>query len=357
MRPLSLNYLETTPSDDQGGVRSARALRRNLLLCLIGLLMGVGISEVIVRSLISVRDVGPSFTTYDAVYGTTLKKNFFAQRITPEFTMRFTTNSDGLRGPELGTLSSRPILFLGDSFTMGYGVSDGEEFPALVRRALTDRSAKKISVINAGIGNTGNGRWVKFLRSKAKLYHPGLVVLQIHANDFEDNMRERLFDRSPTGELLELPVPLPGAERMIQSIVEGMPGLAYSYLIGLSRQLSWPINFPYRGSSSERPPIDLDQSGREEQLLFRLLQEVLTMCKQQGSQVLAVLVDIPHERLTKAVTFFSDHDVVTVVVPSKTDRPDLYYKVDGHWNASGQRFVADRILEAIKQHSTLAQVR
>ena len=129
MRSLWLNYIETAGSDKQGSMRSARVLRNNLALSLIGLLIGIGVSELFVRNFISVRDVGPSFTTYDPVYGTTLKKSFSAQRITPEFTMRFTTNSDGFRGPELGNLSSRSILFLGDSFTMGYGVNDGEEFP------------------------------------------------------------------------------------------------------------------------------------------------------------------------------------------------------------------------------------
>jgi hypothetical protein len=104
-------------------MRSARVLWKNCLLLLSGFVIAFGLSELMVRTFISVRDVGPSFTTYDAVYGTTLKKNFSAQRITLEFTMRLSTNSDGFRGPELGVLSSRPILLLGDSFTMGYGVN------------------------------------------------------------------------------------------------------------------------------------------------------------------------------------------------------------------------------------------
>jgi hypothetical protein len=196
-------------------MRSAGVLWKNLALSLIALLVGIGISELIVRSFVQVRDVGPSFTVYDPLYGQTLKKSFSARRITPEFTMRFTTNSDGFRGPELGMLSSRPILFLGDSFTMGYGVNDGEEFPAPVRAALSQRGSKMVSVINAGVGNSGNGRWAKFLRAEARRYNPALVVLQIHANDFGDNIRERLFELSPAGELIELPVSSVGGERRI----------------------------------------------------------------------------------------------------------------------------------------------
>jgi hypothetical protein len=330
-------------------MRSTGALWKNLVLSLVALLVGIGTSELIVRSFVQVRDVGPSFTVYDPRYGQTLKKSFSAWRITPEFTMRFTTNLDGFRGPELGMLSSRPILFLGDSFTMGYGVNDGEEFPALVRSTLSHRSSKMVSVINAGVGNSGNGRWVKFLRAEAKGFNPRLVVFQIHANDFGDNIRERLFELSPTGELIELPVSTVSAERRIQSLVEGIPGLGHSYLIGLSRQVSWPTHSSYHDLDAEDLPANSDRTSLEEQLLFRLLEEVLTMSREQGWQVLAVLVDIPDERLAEMAKFFSVRDVLTVVIPPKQDRPDLYYKVDGHWNASGHRFTADRILEAMEK--------
>ena len=330
-------------------MRSSRVLWENLAIFLVALLVGIGVSELIVRSFIPVRNVGPSFTIYNSFYGKTLKKSFSARRITPEFTMRFTTNSDGFRGPELGIKSSRPILFLGDSYTMGYGVNDGEEFPALVRKALSERSSKMVAVINAGMGDNGNGRWVKFLRAEGKRYNPGIVVLQIHDNDFQDNIRERLFERSPTGKLIELPVPSPGAKRMIQSLVEGVPGLAHFYLIGLIRQVSWHSNSPYRDPDSESSPINSDRTSLKEQLLFRLLEEVLTICEYQGWQILAVLVDIPDKRLAKMEKFFSVRDVLTVVIPTKRDRPDLYYKVDGHWHASGHRFTADRILEALEE--------
>ena len=204
-------------------------------------------------------------------------------------------------------------------------------------------------MINAGVGNTGNGRWVKFLQAEAKRYNPQLLVLQIHANDFGDNIRERLFERSPTGELIELPVHSPGAERRIQSLIEGIPGLADSYLIGLSRQVSWSNNSSYWDPDSENSPGNSDRTVLEEQLLFGLLEEVLTICQEQGWQPLAVLVDIPDGRLAKMKTFLSVHNVLTVVIPSKGDRPDLYNKVDGHWNASGHSFTADRILEAVEK--------
>jgi hypothetical protein len=330
-------------------MRSSNARWKNSAMVLIAILASLGICELVVRNFVPVRNVGPSFTRYDSYYGQLLKQNFSGLRVTPEFTMRLTTNSDGFRGPQSGNISSKskPILFLGDSFTMGYGVNDGEEYPALVRKALRKSGPKMASVINAGMGDSGNGRWVKFLRAEGGKIDPGIVVLQIHANDFQNNISERLFERSPTGELIELPVPSLGVKRRVQSLVEAVPGLANSYLIGLGRQLSWPDDSQETDSASlsENPARTL----LEEQLLFRLLEEVLEICENQEWQVLAVLADIPRKRLRMMEDFFNARKVLTVVIPTKRDRPDLYYKVDGHWNASGHRFTSGKILDAFEK--------
>ena len=93
------------------------------------------------------------------------------------------------------------MFFIGDSYTMGYGVSDGEEFPELVRRELVARRLE-IPVFNAGTGDTGNGRWVKFLRNEGGRLNPRLVILQVSENDFADNLKEGLFAIAPSGDLV-----------------------------------------------------------------------------------------------------------------------------------------------------------
>ena len=136
-----------------------------VLTGIIALLFALVLAEAVVRLFVPVRNVGPSFTTYDPVYGKALKTNISVERVAPEFTMTFTTNSHGFRGPEIADLSQGSLLFLGDSFTMGYGVSDGEEFPAIVRKATaTCNPPLNLEVVNAGMGNNGNGRVLKFLQ-------------------------------------------------------------------------------------------------------------------------------------------------------------------------------------------------
>lgn len=332
-------------------MRLTRAFWANLSLSLVALIISLGIGEIIVRCCVPVRNVGPSFTEYHPLFGKTLKKNFTCRRISPEFTMTFTTNSDGFRGPSLEPLSRRSILFLGDSFTMGYGVNDGEEFPALVRKVLNKQSPNSSPVVNAGMGDNGNGQWVKFLRTDAKKYNPGLVVIQIHDNDFRNNIRERLFELTPEGKLHERPLPSRGARWSIQRVVESVPGLAYSHLIGLVRQIFWDRLSRRSDYDSDNQDINQYRTKLEDHLLISILEEVMTICKEEKWGILAVIVDISGNRLTELKKFFLARNVPIIIIPSKKERPDLYYKIDGHWNTLGHRFTADQILERLKSLS------
>ena len=326
----------------------ARSILKSSTLFLFTVLISAGVCELVVRMFVPVRNVGPSFTEYNPIYGKWLKKNFAAKRITPEFTMRLTTNSEGFRGPELGSLSRRPILFLGDSFTMGYGVNDGQEFPAVIRKSFNAHRHELVPVINAGMGDNGNGRWVIFLRSEAERYNPALVVLQICENDVADNIREHIFELAPDGGLRERPIPPAGARRLAQEILERIPGLANSYLVGLVRQISWDRPTALQQSEFESSSADDRQASRAEKLQLRLLEEALAICKVHGWPVLVVLGGIPNAQRGELEKFFSQRNVPTVLIPDKVQRPELYYKIDGHWNAAGQRFTAARVLEAIQ---------
>ena len=267
---------------------------QKLALLAAALLAALAAAEGIVRMWVPVRNVGPSFTVYDPHYGQRLKRDFSARRITPEFTMRLTTNALGFRGPQPPPHASEPILFLGDSFTMGYGVDDGEEFPARVDRKLNAGRSEAIPVINAGLGNSGNGWWVKFLRAEGPKLNPRLVIMQIHDNDYADNLRERLFERSATGRLVECPVPPRSLPRTIQSLVERVPGLSQSYLLGLARQTFTPAG---RASVRADPSATDDGSdSAEQQLLLLLVQEVLTLCRDHRWPAVAVLVDLGGRR-------------------------------------------------------------
>lgn len=305
----------------------------------LALLVSLALCELFVRAFVVVRNVGPSFTVYDADYGKRLRPSFSTVRIAPEFTMRLTTNSLGFRGPEPDAPPRGVVLFLGDSFTMGYGVDDGQEFPALVRERLRAAPGGPIPVINAGTGDTGNGRWVKFLRREAPSFEPRLVVLQVHANDFADNLNERLFALAPDGSLVELPPQPPGLSRRVQQVVEAIPGLSYSYLVGLAKQL----RFGAAASGAVEGP-SRDQPSDGERLTLRLVTEALEICRARGWPVLVVLADVAEPQARWLRETVAAQGAALLEIPTKVARPDLYFVLDGHWTTAGQAYAAQQIL-------------
>ena len=316
---------------------------RNALLLLLSVAVSIGAAESAVRLFVPVRDVGPSFTVHDPVMGKRIKRAFSAERITPEFRMRFSTNSLGFRGPEPDPSAQRPILFLGDSFTLGYGVSDGEEYPALIAAVLRRRYGSAAPpAVNAGIGDSGNGYWIKFLRHEAPGMRPRLVVLQLLDNDFADNVNERLFSLSSDGGLEELPVPAAGIMRRVQAVVEAVPGLSYSYLVGLLRQAA-----PARGQSARPAPGPATGSVPSDELTLRVVEKAIVMCEAQRWNVLGLLVGLPPARAAALTEIFARHGIPTVAIASKEERPDLYYRIDGHWRAGGHAYAAARLLEVL----------
>jgi len=300
---------------------------RRLLLVSIGITVALVSAEIGVRLLVPVRTVGPIFSEYHPLYGQSLKKSFVGRRITPEFTMSFSTNSRGFRGPEVGELTSRPILCIGDSFTMGYGVSDGEEFPALLRGMLAERHGSEvIPVVNAGVGAVGNGIWIKFLPREGAELDPRLVILELCGNDVRDNLREGLFRLSDRGMLIENPPPHPTRERRLQRLLEGVPGFSYSHLAGLMKQV-WYLNVTLK-----RPVVDGGSRRQGLDLTLRIWDEIVRISTDHEWPLLVLLVDVEDAHRDRILGFFSDRGIPVAEAPSKEARPDLYYRIDGHWN-------------------------
>ena len=324
----------------------------NLLNAVVLILATVGsllLCEVLVRWFVPVRNVGPTFSVYDARYGKVLKESFSCMRITPEFTMRFTTNSLGFRGPEPEGFPFRPILFIGDSFTSGYGVNDGEEFPELVRRALAKQYGEgAVPVVNAGSGNTGNGYWVKFLNLDARKLNPRLVVFQFCGNDFADNVAEEFFTLSPDGSLIEhfLPEQETGL-RAVQEFLEKIPGLSYSYLAALGRQA-----FAREGYS----PDSIAESPANIELTERIIDEALTICARAGWSAIGLSAASEDAGLDSVAAVFQRHKVAFLRIPGPESRADLYYRVDKHWNAAGHAYVAQQLLDRFANDTFIQKV-
>jgi hypothetical protein len=98
------------------------------------------------------------------------------------------TNSFGARGPEVPLAKPtgrKRILFIGDSYTLGWGVP----FDATASRRLEQllRSEKGApEVVNMGVGNYNSTMEVELFKRRGLALNPDLVVLMYYINDAEE---------------------------------------------------------------------------------------------------------------------------------------------------------------------------
>ncbi len=324
-----------------------RWLRKILALSL-GFVVAMIFAEVFLRVAGVVRNVGPSYTVYDAHLGKRLKRNFSCLRHTPEFSIQVSTNSLGFRGPEPKGNEEGGIVFIGDSFTMGHGVSDGEEYPALVFRMLSEHlDGGVIPVVNMGMGDNGNGRWIKLLREEVAQFKPRLVVLQVCGNDFRDNTNERLFRLNGNEQLQELPIPARSWKRRVQSMIEFLPGVAYSHVFCLVKQVvSKSGGGGQKASDTHNEQVASDEPTPAEKLTRALIRRSVEICHSQGWPIVILVVEDGWNGQT--FDFLArDPSLHLVTIPSKKERPDIYFLNDGHWNSTGHEYVGNLMVEVI----------
>jgi len=173
-------------------MKRPRNLKKKLLLVSFGLLLGLIMSEILLRV------IGysfPLFYTTDYYRGFALKPGVEGnyQREGESYVR---INSDGLRDREhakakpAGTVR---IAVLGDSFSEAMHLPMEQAFWSLLERKLQECNAfpgKQVEVINFGVSGYGTAQELLTLRQKVWYYAPDLVVLAFTThNDIYDNSR------------------------------------------------------------------------------------------------------------------------------------------------------------------------
>lgn len=160
-------------------------------------------------------------------------------------------------------------------------------------------------------------------------------------NDFHENQQENLFVVSDDGHLVEQEPPSPGGLRFVQGIIEAVPGLSYSYLLGFIREAYWTI--------APVPRIPTEETARAEfdRITYLLVDEILHLCTREGWPVLVMMVGLEPSRFSSMQAVIKKHGAPYIVPPTKSERPDLYFKIDGHWNATGHEHAAMIVLNAL----------
>lgn len=159
---------------------------RRLGLILIGLLLaGLGI-EVILRLSDPVPEIGSlaTFHESDPYLGWKGSPNARLRFHRPDFDTLVRTDPDGWRQPQPARPAdpAQRILVLGDSFTWGWGVSQGEVFTDRLQARLPT-----VAIVNRGIIGFGTAQEYLLLKRELAATRYDTVVLMFFINDVADN--------------------------------------------------------------------------------------------------------------------------------------------------------------------------
>lgn len=130
-----------------------------------------------------------------------------------EFEYIFTTNSHGLRNPEIPVkkpAGTTRVAIVGDSFVAGLGVADDQVFPRLLERRLAEPSDEEnIQVLNLGRAGSSTIREADLYETVGREFEPDVVVLAVFlGNDLveilEEHDAEELDAWTPPGRLRSL---------------------------------------------------------------------------------------------------------------------------------------------------------
>lgn len=208
---------------------STSTLRSRLLLFGAGLGVALGLAEIILRLM---PPMGPEFVLaatlgeidHSAFKDDTELKVVLAPSVSAD---GFETNSKGIRGPSLSKkpAGEKRILAVGDSFTLGMQVDDGETFSAILDEAL----GTNVRVLNAGVPGYGTEQATGLMKRLVPIVEADAVLLTVYSgNDLRDNAR---WAESPGMPTTPPPVTVPPPQRssLIKSL--GRVSRVVSYML------------------------------------------------------------------------------------------------------------------------------
>jgi hypothetical protein len=310
-------------------------------------------------------------------------------------------NSEGFRDPEPdGQTSARMVAVLGDSFVSNLGVKDEELFTALIRRQL----GPGLSVRNYGVNGYGQVQELFLLDEILASRQPVAALVVVYTrNDFDDNLGEfdwvlgykRPLCRLKDDGQIELvspprppkPSPNPDSTKRRWSLEQTIHKTRMYRLLRQTLQRAFPQLQPVHERAPELGYCKRVLEPREQkavEITQALLYEMKRRCDQhqcrfgvvlapslwqvQQPQWDGLLADnwmdardydrtMPNQLLAAYCKKqrFPCLDLLPLLEARAGTGENLYYLKEQHWNALGQKRVADAIAAWLRQLSLGAQ--
>jgi hypothetical protein len=266
-------------------------------------------------------EVSPEGRIFENRRGVRLELTHFEYR-TDEHRLR--TGAE--RAPVSGGM---PVLFLGDSVTLGWGVDDEESWPRLVERAARAPDGRRLDCMNAGHLMYDATQEASLLRGWGPELHPELVILTFNFNDVH-----------PTwDQLVELHLAQPGAAEKETAI-----GRFFWGLRALLRYRSDLRRLAHEDRSTI-PPYSYYPKGWPR--CETALEDVRRTCGQLGARL--VVNDHTAPVIPELARWCEEHGVARIETALDEEDQRRYRNsaIDTHLNAEGNAVVAGEVVEQL----------
>jgi len=263
----------------------------------------------------------------------------------------YTTNANEHRGVAvpLSEAEDTPnIVVLGDSYSFGAGVDDGQEYPAVLERALQGNAR----VINLGVGGWGLTQEIRRYHDFGVRYDPRIVILQFSANDPQDDLK------CPVTEIREGRFAFHDDTESLYRIKRYLSRsfVQKSQLYNLIRDRLYRL-MEARIVSANRRRLEASPAGEggspESALYARLLQAFVSDLHARGVSVIFLSVNNQLEEfpvITRAVRELDSEGLLRFRDAADWLRGQKdYSSPEGHlWGAPAHRIIGERLAEMIR---------
>jgi hypothetical protein len=331
--------------------------------------------------------------------------------------IRYTINSQGFRGPELGRPGeSARVVVYGDSFIQADFSRTEDTFTEQLRTRLTSRTGKRVEVVNAGVVGYGPDQELRRMEDELPTLKPDLVIVAVYAgNDFGDLVRDKLYRLSDKGSLLNNPSehlddatldglrrvrsepilrkllraarwrlfwrPEPGREarrrRMEAALKQGIDEYR-QYVLGNDNAVHNLMGDAYNADVSLTPSsesarykiammeqimrrIGATAAKNRVALMFLLIPSPIDAADEHESAEVDPVKYPQYKRSTltdilEQICQRNDLGAVDLFGPFWQHRADILYlkRFDDHWNPRGERYAAELVSEFVIAHGLLS---
>jgi lysophospholipase L1-like esterase len=265
--------------------------------------------------------------------------------------VHYAFDADGFRSSGGGRpTGNRTILFIGDSFTQGFGVNGSEAFPAVTCDQLRAQGvdARCLNAGTTGFGTAHELRTLRRLLQRRELNLDAIVFQMCPYNDLRDNWEDGGFEVTD-GRLVELNPPRIPLEIRLRDM------LLNNRIARGSRTITLIANAWLGGAD-----VDQKSDSSTFELERALLREVYATTHGRGIPLVLVVAatsweldQIPSQPYDERgrVDFFAaqakELHVPWLDTRTIAERPEHYIANDGHLSAAGNALVGTALADAL----------